>query len=287
MFKDVRIFSVSLVASMLIYVVLIGTAYFIPVFLQSVVGISATSSGATTIPFALCSIAGAVIGGQIIGMTGRYKLQALIGMGLMMVGVVMLMLRLNVHASVWDVIIPLAVMGMGVGSNLSLFTVTVQNVMPKRLGQATAALIFFRQIGQSLGLAAYGSIIIGSYVPAFTRELPGQLRATLPEQLLKAFENPLVLLSQESIAKIQAGFGRHKWGPYGEQGHAAFLTVLEAVKVGITESIQRGFILSLALLAVTMLVVLALKEVPLRKRNHSAGQGQEAGEVSSMEPDGP
>src|SRR5262249_54045472 len=163
--------------------------YFIPVFLQSVVGISATSSGATTIPFALCSIAGAVVGGQIISATGRYKLLAVIATCLIIAGP-LLLLRLDIHSNVFDVIIPLVVMGIGVGCNLSLLTVAGQNAMPQQLGQATAALIFFRQIGQSIGLAAFGSVVIGAYVPAFTAALPAQLKGAMPPQLLNAFENP-------------------------------------------------------------------------------------------------
>src|SRR5258708_7426540 len=43
MFKNVRIFSVSLLASMLISIIMLGCIYFIPIFLQSVVGVSATN----------------------------------------------------------------------------------------------------------------------------------------------------------------------------------------------------------------------------------------------------
>jgi MFS family permease len=271
MFKDVRIFSVSLVAAMLISVVLIGAVYFLPVFMQSVVGVSATNSGLTLIPFALFSIAGAVIGGQITTATGRYKVQALAASVLMIVGV-LLLLRLGVHSSLFDVLLALAPLGIGVGSSLALFLVVIQNAMPQhKIGQATAAAIFFRQIGQSLGLAAIGSVVIGAYVPAFHNALPSTLSRALPAQILKVFENPLVLLSQDAMAKIQAGFER-----FGAQGHSAFQAVLDAVKVGVTQSIHQGFVVCLVLMVLTLVVVLFLKEVPLRSKLHQ--EVQEEGE---------
>jgi len=234
MFKDVRIFSVSLVAAMLISVVLIGAVYYLPVFMQSVVGVSATNSGLTLIPFALFSIAGAVIGGQITTATGRYKLQALVASVLMIVCV--LLLRLDIHASLLDVLLALAPLGAGVGSSLALSIVVIQNAMPQqKIGQATATAIFFRQIGQSLGLAAIGSVVISAYVPAFHNALPSGLKQRLPAQIINVFENPLVLLSQDTMVKIQAGFEH-----FGAQGHAAFQAVLDAVKVGLTESFIKG-----------------------------------------------
>ena len=270
MFKDVRIFSVSLVASMLISVVVIGAVYFLPVFMQSVVGVSATNSGLTLIPFALFSIAGAVIGGQITTATGRYKVQALAASVLMIVGV-LLLLRLDIHSSLLDVLVALAPLGIGVGSSLALFIVVIQNAMPQqKIGQATAAAIFFRQIGQSLGLAAIGSVVIGAYVPAFRNALPPGLKQALPEQIIKVFENPLVLLSQDAMVKIQAGFER-----FGAQGHAAFQAVLNAVKVGLTESIHQGFVVCLVLMVLTLVVVLFLKEVPLRSKLHQEAQEED------------
>jgi EmrB/QacA subfamily drug resistance transporter len=138
MFKDVRVFSVSLLASMLISIVLLGSVYFLPVFLQSVTGVSATTSGLILIPLALASIAGAVIGGQLISATGRYKWIALTSAAIMIAGI-LLLLRLNIHSSSLDIVVALLVLGPGVGSGLSLYTITVQNAMPDRIGQATSA----------------------------------------------------------------------------------------------------------------------------------------------------
>ncbi len=260
MFKDVRVFSVSLLASMLISIVLLGSVYFLPVFLQSVTGVSATNSGLALMPLALASIAGAVLGGQLITAMGRYKWIALTGASIMIAGI-LLLLRLDIHTTSLDVVIALLVLGVGVGSGLSLYTITVQNAMPGRIGQATSAVVFFRQLGQSIGLAAIGAVVTTSYVPAFYKALPSGLRQAMPPQLLKIFENPLVLLSPDAMTPIRAGFEH-----YGAQGHAAFNAVLGAVKLGLTESIHDAILLSLGLMIFTFIIVCFLKEIPLRSR---------------------
>jgi EmrB/QacA subfamily drug resistance transporter len=260
MFKDVRIFSVSLLASMLISIVLLGSVYFLPVFLQSVTGVSATNSGLVLIPLALASIVGAVIGGQLITAMGRYKWIALVSAALMIAGM-LLLLRLDVHSTSLDIVIALLVLGPGVGSGLSLYTITVQNAMPGRIGQATSAVVFFRQLGQSIGLVAIGTVVTTSYIPAFHQALPSTLMQALPSRLINVFENPLVLTSPHIMAPIRAGFEH-----YGVQGRAAFNTVLTAVKLGLTESIHSAILLSLGLMLLTFVVVCFLKELPLRGR---------------------
>ena len=260
MFKNVRVFSVSLLASMLISIVLLGSVYFLPVFLQSVTGVSATSSGLVLMPLALASIAGAVIGGQLITRTGRYRWIALASAAIMIAGL-LLLLRLDVHSTSLDVVVALLVLGPGVGSSLSLYTITVQNAMPGRIGQATSAVVFFRQLGQSIGLVAIGAVVTASYIPAFHKALPAALRQVMPSQLIKAFENPLVLTSPGIMAPIRAGFER-----YGAQGYIAFNEVLNAVKLGLAESIHGAILLSLGLMIFTFIVVCFLKEIPLQSR---------------------
>jgi EmrB/QacA subfamily drug resistance transporter len=260
MFKNVRIFSVSLVASMLISIILLGSVYFLPVFLQSVTGVSATISGLALMPLALSSIVGAIIGGQLISKTGHYRWLALVSTVFIIAGL-LLLLRLNIHSSGLDIVIALLVLGPGNGASLSLYTLVVQNAMPGKVGQATSAVVFFRQLGQSIGLVAMGTVVTSSYIPAFHKALPATLGKALPSQLIQIFENPLVLTEPDFMTPIHAGFER-----YGMQGHAAFNMALTAVKVGLAESIRDAILLNLGLMLLTFVVVCFLKEIPLRSR---------------------
>ena len=258
MFKDVRVFSISLLAAMLLNIVALGCVYFLPLFLQSVTGVSATNSGLVLIPLMLTSIVGAVLAGWLITLTGRYLWVALAGAAITIAGVVLL-LPLDLHTTVFYVVIALLVLGVGIGAGQSVYIVTVQNAMPGRIGQASSALVFFRQLGQSIGLAAIGGVVTASYVPAFSAALPAALRQHLPPSLLKVFENPLVLLSPDAMTAVRAGFAHT-----GTPGLAAFNAILTAMKLGLAQSIHDAILLSLGLVIATFVVVAFLKEIPLR-----------------------
>src|SRR4051812_28638425 len=52
--------------------------------------------------------------------------------------------------------------GLGFGPTFSVFTVVVQNAVPRAaLGAASGALAFFRQMGGAVGLAVLGTFIAG------------------------------------------------------------------------------------------------------------------------------
>jgi putative exporter of polyketide antibiotics len=83
----------------------------------------------------------------------------------------------------------------------------------------------------------------------------------LPESILSAFDNPLILLSPDALSQIHAGFAA-----YGAQGTAAFNMLLQAVKTGLAQSIHNVFMLSLVVILFGLLAVFLLKEIPLRER---------------------
>src|SRR3977135_3571108 len=70
----------SVVALTLMAIGMFGTILFIPLFIQGVIGTSATQSGTVLMPMMIVMITSSIIGGQIISRTGRYKLIGLVGM---------------------------------------------------------------------------------------------------------------------------------------------------------------------------------------------------------------
>ena len=59
---------------MLMAMGMFGTILFIPLFIQGVIGASATQSGTVMMPMMMTMIVSSIVGGQIISRTGRYKL---------------------------------------------------------------------------------------------------------------------------------------------------------------------------------------------------------------------
>jgi EmrB/QacA subfamily drug resistance transporter len=257
LFKN-SIFSVSTIVTVIFGVGLFGSIFFIPLFVQGVVGTSATNSGLILTPLMLTSIVGSVISGQLVSRLGKYKWIAILGMIISVAGG-LLLVRLDVNSGNNDVLLAMLVMGLGMGFGMSLYTLVVQNALPRKIGQATSALVFFRSIGGTIGLAAMGSAMTSAYLPAFKNALPAAIKQILPARVLSAFNNPQILLSPDAKAQLLAGFKA-----YGPRGMTLFNTLIEAMKTGLTQGIHNVFVLSLGIMIVGLVAVFFLKEIPLR-----------------------
>jgi EmrB/QacA subfamily drug resistance transporter len=258
--NSVRIYGVSLLVTVLISVSLYGTSLAIPLFAQGVLGTSATSSGLILVPFMLTAIGGSICSGLALTLTGKYKWVAVLGLAISIAGT-LLLVRLDASSSYEQLLVAMLILGLGVGSGLAVYTTVVQNVYPDKIGAASSTLVFFRQLGGTIGLAAMGSVLVSSYVPAFHAALPGTFLHILPASLLDEFDNPLILLSPDALSHIHAGFAS-----YGAQGTAAFNMLLQAVKTGLAQSVHNVFTLSLVVILFGLIAVFFLKEIPLRER---------------------
>lgn len=257
LFKN-SIFSVSTLVTMIFGMALFGGIFFIPLYVQGVVGSSATNSGLILTPLMLTSVVGSVVSGQLVSRLGKYKWIAILGM-LVSVAGVLLLARLGVNSSNNDVLLAMLVLGLGLGIGMSLYTLIVQNALPSKIGQSTAALTFFRQIGGTIALAAMGSVMTAAYLPAFHSALPAAIIHAVPAQYLSAFNNPQILLSPTALAQIQSHAAA-----MGPQAAAMLQQIIEAVKIGLAQGIHNVFVLSLGLMITGLVAVLFLKEIPLR-----------------------
>jgi EmrB/QacA subfamily drug resistance transporter len=255
-----RIYGVSLLVTVIYSASLYGAAFAIPLFAQGVLGTTATDSGLVLVPFMLTSIGGSVLSGLSLTLTGRYKWVAILGLLVDIAGT-LLLARLDANSGYTELLVAMLVMGLGVGSGLAVYTVVVQNAYPQKIGAASSTLVFFRQLGGTIGLAAMGSVLTASYLPAFHNALPPALRDALPGRIVTAFDNPLILLSPASLGQIRAGFAS-----YGPQGLTAYAQLLEAVRTGLASSVHNIFALSLGIILCGLLAVFFLKEIPLRER---------------------
>jgi EmrB/QacA subfamily drug resistance transporter len=267
LFKN-RIFSVSLLVTMITSMGMFGSILFLPLYAQGVLGISATNSGLLLSPLMIGLIFSSVVSGQLVSRFGKYKWIAFVGMAIT-IGGSLLLLRLDVNSTNTDLIIAMIVLGLGLGFSMSLYTVIVQNALPTKIGQATSALTFFRSIGATIAVAAMGSILTTAYVPGFHNAIPAQIKAVVPAKALSVFDNPNVLLSSDIQKQLLAGFSA-----FGPQGKALYAQLMEAVKVGLTSGIHNVFVLSTVLMCVGFIAIFFLQEIPLRGGKRSAASNQ-------------
>lgn len=259
-----RIFTVCVLATVLVNASIIGSVFFIPLFVQGVAGASATNSGALLTPLLLASMATSAVSGQLLSRWGRYRYLALAGPALMMIGVGLL-LRLSVHTPASDALPAIVLLGAGFGSGLALYSVVVQNAFPQaRLGQVTSVLTFFRSIGSLIGLAVMGSYLTADYTAKLHDSLAGgavaHLRGAHP-RYLSALHNPQILLQAHAQATLERAITRSS--PEGAQLYAA---LLGAARSALASALHDIFVVGLLIAILAFLIVLFLPEVPLRGR---------------------
>ncbi len=264
------IFTVSALASALMSAAMFGAIMFLPLFVQGVLGKSATNSGIILMPLMLGAIVTSIAAGQILARTGRYKIIVIVGSILSASGAYLLS-RMGVDTSWTTLVRNMVIMGLGLGVAMSAYTVIVQNQYPShRLGEVTAGLQFFRSIGSTIGLAVFGTILNNQFAAAMKTNLPAALREY---KGAAALDDPQVLLSPAASEKIHALFGT-----FGKQGEQLFTAFMGAVRQSLDTAISDLFFLAAVVGVVGLIVVLFLREDPLRKTHHIDA---ESGELDS------
>ncbi|HEY1349609.1 MAG TPA: MDR family MFS transporter [Ktedonobacteraceae bacterium] len=274
LFKN-SIFSVSSIVTVIFGMGLFGSISFIPLFIQGVVGSSATNSGILLMPLMLTAMAASVFSGQLVARYGKYKRLTVVSMAISVIGTALLF-RLDVHAGNTQVVVAMLVLGLGMGVGMALYTLIVQNALPHKMAQATSALTFFRQIGATIGLAAMGSLMVSAFPPAFTSALPLSVKHALPANVVSQFSDPNRLLNPLQGAGPQL--------PHTPQALALYQQIVEAMKQALAESIHHVFVLCLIIMVAGLISVLFLKEIRLRDKRGAARQSgeQEVAEVAAL-----
>jgi hypothetical protein len=152
------------------------------------------------------------------------------------------------------------VAGLGMGLLQPVYTIAVQNVAPRQqMGAATSSTIFFRSIGSTVGVAAFGSIMLTRYHSEFERAAPSHL----PQGLMTYFSNPILLVQMRS--QIEASVA-------GTPGGAGMLqNLFSAVRLSLAQGLELIFFWSAVVMSAAVLLHLALKNEPLRTRMPDAG----------------
>jgi EmrB/QacA subfamily drug resistance transporter len=171
LFRD-PVFCVSGLIGAVIGVALFGAASYLPTFLQMVDGVSATESGLLMVPMMGGMVLASIISGQLISATGHYKVFPVLG-GLISVGGMWLLSRLEEDTSRQDYSLWMGVLGLGIGLVLPVLILSVQNsVSPADVGSATSANNYFRQIGGSVGAAIFGTLFAHRLADRLAEEFP-------------------------------------------------------------------------------------------------------------------
>jgi EmrB/QacA subfamily drug resistance transporter len=237
-----RIFAVTSAIGFIIGLALFGTITYLPLFLQIVNGKSPTGSGLQLIPLMGGLLVTSILSGQLISRFGRYKVFPIVGTAITVVALLLLS-RLGVGTPTLVASLYMLVLGLGLGMVMQVLVLAVQNAVDyKHLGVATASATMFRQIGGSLGVAAFGAI--------FTNRLVGNLAERLPAGAhVPAVANPAAVKQLPPAV------------------HAAYIDAFAV-------SLRPVFLAAAAISILAFALSWLLQEVPLRRTAAAEGVGE-------------
>ncbi|MEY2406149.1 MAG: hypothetical protein QOG39_1065 [Acidimicrobiaceae bacterium] len=246
-----RLFRNNVVALCSLMVFLLGLAQyggivFLPIFLQIVVGRSATNSGLLLLPLMCGLIVSSVWSGRLIVRSGRYKRYPIIGFGVVTT-VLVLFSTMSRATPAWTTTAYMFLFGIGMGMVSPVLVTAVQNAVDRTdLGVATSVNTFFRNLGGAFGVGIFGAILNNR----LTSELAHHFASGA-----SAVGDPKSLL----------------------QSPAAIKALPAATRTGVVESVQSSvttvFLWAAPLAFTAFVAAWFLRELPLREHSSlSAGE---------------
>jgi len=263
-----RSFAVGSASSVVLGAGMFGGILLLPLYLQIVRGSSPTVAGLQMIPLVAGIMTGAMSSGIAISKTGRYKIYPLVGVAFIVAALVAMSFLVGAETSVWTLVPFMVLMGLGLGFNFQPVVLAVQNaVAPQEMGVATSSVTFFRQMGGTIGVAAFLSILF-TRLPTDIGDAVGDTVRANPE-LAPQFE------------QLGAGTGT-------SLDDTSFIqqlpeTLALPFKVGFSNTMDLVFLVAAVVVALGFFLLLFLPELPLR--NVSGIQARQGADDQSA--DGP
>jgi Na+/melibiose symporter-like transporter len=197
-----------------------GTISFVPLFVQGVLGGTATEAGTALTPFVLGWVTFSVVSSRLLLRVG-YRWPVLAGTACLAVAFLLLG-DMGSGTTWWVVARNMLLAGIGMGLIMVPLLIAVQNAVAKRdLGAATSATTFFRSIGGAVGVAVMGAVMsyeLIRYLQPFDGVPPEVLKGLIAHP--EAAVNPV--LRATLPAPVLAAFGR----ALASALHAVFLVGL-------------------------------------------------------------
>ncbi len=251
-----RTFTMANVASFIVSLAFMGVASFLPLYMQLGLGAAPTVSGIAMLPLMFGLLVASGLTGLLVNKTGRFKGLLVGGVGVMLIGF-LLLAAAPAGASLWDIGWRVLIMGIGLGPTQSLYSIAVQNaVSPREIGVATSTSQFFRQIGATVGVALFGTLLTNNLSSA-ARKLGGGLHNLTLSDLEKL-----------AIGRAAAGVGK-----------AAGVGVDRISQAIVTLAMRDVFLAGFGVLILGLATTLLIPTVLLRGRGPTVEE-----EIASIAP---
>jgi EmrB/QacA subfamily drug resistance transporter len=264
-FFRIPVFSLTSGVGLIVGMAMFGGIAMLPLYLQIVKGVSPTGSGLRMLPLMGGLIISSITSGQLISKTGRYKIFPIVGATSMVLGMAMLYF-VGADTPYWKTGIAAAFLGVGLGGILQPITLATQNAVPPRdIGVASASSQFFRGLGGTLGTAVFLSILFSTAGDNIHKQF---IRAATSAPFQSAVSDPAVQAApgNQKLLDLIHGGGTVNGAALND---TAFLQhadrrLAEPFFIGFSQSIDLVFAIGAASAVIALVMLVFLREVPLR-----------------------
>lgn len=248
-----RTVTLAVLGSVFMGCAMAGSTVFMGQYFQIALGHSAVIAGMLTLPLVVGMFGMSLVSGRLISAYGKWKRYLVGGSISLFIGVLVLS-TLSIDTPMIITSIGMFLVGVGIGSTNQNLVLAVQNTVPlSQLGAGSSIVSFFRSLGSASGLSVLGAVMTVHLAHAMT--------------------------SGFAEAGVEAPPGSSS----GEIPSVGTLDPQAAhiVASSYADSIGLVFALMIPLIALSMIFICMIKEVPLRSKVDSDDEMEELADIAA------
>ena len=289
LFRD-RTFAITTLGGVIVGMAMFGGMMTLPLYMQIVHGATPTQSGLMMLPLVLGMMTASIVVGQLISRTGRIREFPIIG-ALLLSGSMFLLFTIDADTPLWTVMLFMMMLGLGLGSCMQPLTLIIQNaVSPREIGVATSSATFFRQLGGTVGVAVFLSILFSTVGDKIRSQLAiASSDGSLAEGIRVGLADPALRAGDPQAYGIVTALADPARGAGALADITKDSSVISRLPALVAHPFEQGFALSMdgiflcagGLGVVAAIVLAFLPPIELRTGSARANAAREAAEQMS------
>jgi EmrB/QacA subfamily drug resistance transporter len=194
-----RLFAGSILVGLFASAAFVVAVVYIPIYVQGVMGGSATNSGLLLLPMMLGSSIAAPVGGALANKVSYRKI--MFASSLVLLLAIYLLSTLTVDTSRWTVTLYMVLVGLGIGPSFSVLGMAAMHHFDElQRGSASSTQSFIRELGMTVGITVYG-IMQRNF---FTHDLKNAFGGAPDAVKMWQGQDPHAMLSPQTRSLIPA-----------------------------------------------------------------------------------
>lgn len=277
LFKN-KTFALTQLLGFIVGVAMFGGMIVLPLIIQIAYGASPTETGLLMLPMVIGMATATTTTGRFTGKTGKYRIFMNTGTATLLIGYLYMLFFLDASAPIWVVSIGMVIIGLGLGQLMQTLMVSTQNAVDARnIGVATSSQTFFRQMGGTLGVAIFLSILFSQV----GEKIAEAFETASVKSGLAEFMQDKAAMADPANAQIVSLMQQGPGASEAITTDSSFLIGADErltlpFRIGFIESSISIFFLASLFVAMAFLLSFTIKELALRNKSAAAEAAEAA-----------